>query len=160
MTETLMRKRFKLPILIISMFVFLCMGGCGKEEKNLQFTDFKHIEEEFLETVNALNWPEGTVLPTSLEGETADQFQIGYGDTRACLLWECAWEKEWLDSYMEDTKRADAALKELEKAPSMNYMSPERCDDATRSYFSSNLEKARLGDPSGFEENIRANGWN
>jgi len=36
-------------------------------------------------------------------------------------------------------------------------MSPQKCDDATRQYFKDNLEKAKLGDPSGFEENIRLN---
>ena len=96
-------------------------------------------------------------LPTALEGETADQFQIGYGVTRASMLWEYAWEKEWLETYTSDTERAERALQELEKAPEMLYMSPKKCDDATREYFKENLEKAKLGDPSGFEENIRLN---
>lgn len=151
-----MRRILKLVSFTIVLTILICICGCGKKEEKSEFTDFAHIEEEFLETVENLNWPEGTVLPTSLEGENADVFQIGYGETRASILWEIAWQKEWLNSYMSDSERAEKALKELEKAPSMNYMSGERCDDATRRYFNNNLEKARLGDPSGFEESVRA----
>lgn len=145
----------RLVIMIMTLFL-ICMCGCGKNQ-NSEFTNFSNIEKEFLETIDSLDWPEGTVLPTSLEGETADSFQIGYGETRASILWELTWEKEWLDSYMNDPERAAKALKELEKAPSMNYMSEGRCDDATRRYFNNIMEKARLGDPSGFEECVRAN---
>ena len=67
------------------------------------------------------------------------------------------WKKEWLATYTSDPERAQKALEELEKAPDMLYMSPQKCDDATRQYFKDNLEKAKLGDPSGFEENIRLN---
>ena len=136
-------------------------SGCGNRGTDTKeasgFTDFENIEKEYLETLQELNWPENMELPTALEGETADQFQIGYGVTRASMLWEYAWEKEWLETYTSDTERAERALQELEKAPEMLYMSPQKCDDATREYFKENLEKAKLGDPSGFEENIRLN---
>ena len=33
----------------------------------------------------------------------------------------------------------------------------DRCDDATRNYLRENIDKAKLGDPSGFTESIRAN---
>ena len=39
----------------------------------------------------------------------------------------------------------------------MNNMSEEKCDDATREYFDKILDKAKNGDPSGFEENIKLN---
>ena len=40
----------------------------------------------------------------------------------ACADWECAWEKEWLNTYNTNPGRAEAVLKELEKAPEMPYM--------------------------------------
>lgn len=134
-----------------------CSSGERKSANSSGFTDFEHIEQEYLDSLKELNWPEGTVLPTELTGEDADQYQIGYGNTRASMLWECAWQKEWLATYTSDPERAQKALEELEKAPDMLYMSPQKCDDATRQYFKDNLEKAKLGDPSGFEENIRLN---
>ena len=40
----------------------------------------------------------------------------------------------------------------LETAFDMPYMGEDRCDDATRSYLWENIEKAKAGDPSGFQE--------
>lgn len=158
------KKHTKLGVYAIFVsLLFLCtfMTGCNNnifgESESSGFTDFEHIEQEFLQTVEELNWPESATIPTELKGETADSFQVGYGNTRASMMWECAWEKEWLETYTSDPERAEKALEELEKAPEMPYMSPQKCDDATREYFADNLEKAKLGDPSGFEENIRLN---
>lgn len=53
--------------------------------------------------------------------------------------------------------RAAKALAELEKAFDMPYMGTDRCDDATRKYLRDNIDKAKLGDPSGFTECIQAN---
>lgn len=156
-----MKKNMKILKGLLSIMLCLFIVGCGNRGTNTKessgFTDFENIEKEYLEALQELNWPGNMELPTTLEGETADQFQIGYGVTRASMLWEYAWEKEWLETYTDDAERAAKALKELEKAPEMLYMSPQKCDDATREYFRENLEKAKLGDPSGFEENIRLN---
>ncbi len=40
----------------------------------------------------------------------------------------------------------------------MNYMSPAKCDDATRDYFKKMLDKAKTGDPSAVEDNLKLNG--
>ena len=122
------------------------------------FTDFATIEEEYLTTIESLNWPEGVTPPDALEGEdTGASFQIGYGDTKASNLWEYSWMQEWLDTYNTDSERAAKALAELEKAFDMPYMGTDRCDDATRKYLRDNIDKAKLGDPSGFTECIQAN---
>lgn len=120
--------------------------------------DFATIEEEYLTTIESLNWPEGVTPPDALEGEdTGASFQIGYGDTKASNLWEYSWMQEWLDTYNTDSERAAKALAELEKAFDMPYMGTDRCDDATRKYLRDNIDKAKLGDPSGFTECIQAN---
>lgn len=150
-------------IIMLACFFLTMLGGCNHQSVTQNnstqpsFTDFKGIEREYLNSLSKLEWPAGTDLPTKLEGETADRFQVGYGDTRASLLWEYTWEKEWLDTYNDDEQRSQKALSMLEKAPSMGYMSPERSDDATRNYFKEIMAKAKLGDPSGIEENLRAN---
>ena len=48
-------------------------------------------------------------------------------------------------------------MEELEKAFDMPYMGTDRCDDATRNYLRENIDKAKLGDPSGFRECIELN---
>ena len=137
----------------------MMIAGCsGSDSKARSFTDFEHIEAEYLETIDSLDWPEGVVLPERLEGEdTGASFQTGYGNTLASNLWESCWIKEWLDTYETDPERAEQALEELEKAFDMPYMGEDRCDDATRNYLRENIEKAKAGDPSGFEESVKAN---
>lgn len=156
-------KQSKSKFLIIGIILSLCFAftGCSKTEQNSEssgFTDFTHIEEEYLATLKSLDFPEGTVLPEKLEGEDGEaSFQEGYGETRACNLWEYLWMQEWLDTYTTDSERAKQALNELEKAFDMAYMGEDRCDDATRNYLRENIDKAKAGDPSGFEECIRVN---
>lgn len=120
------------------------------------------LGKEYLISVNAqidsLNWPDGVELPKKLENEdTGASFQVGYGETRASNLWEYSWMKEWLDTYNTNPERAEKALEELEKAFDMPYMGKDRCDDATRNYLRENIDKAKLGDPSGFRECIDVN---
>ena len=93
-----------------------------------------------------------------LDGEKDGEYQAGYGDTRASQYWEEAWEMEWLNNYKTNKERADKAIEELEKATDMAYMSPSRCDDATRRYFKEMLDKAKAQDPSGVEQNLKLNG--
>lgn len=160
-----MRKR-KLKTTIAKLFfmcgaLLLCLLTAGYSHSasgERGFTDFAHIEAEYLETIADLNWPEGAVLPESLNGEdTRASFQVGFGNTRASNLWEYYWMKEWLDTYKTDPERAQNALEELETAFDMSYMGEDRCDDATRNYLRGNIDKAKLGDPSGFLECIKVN---
>ena len=143
----------------IALLLCLLIAGCSNSDSGERgFTDFEHIEAEYLETIANLNWPKGVTLPESLEGEdTGASFQVGYGDTRASNLWEYCWMKEWLDTYNTDPERAQKALDELETAFDMPYMGEDRCDDATRNYLRENIDKAKLGDPSGFMECIEVN---
>ena len=141
--------------------ICLMFAGCSNSDTTSDsrgFTDFDHIEEEYLATIDSLDWPDGVELPKKLENEdTGASFQVGYGETRASNLWEYSWMKEWLDTYNTNPERAEKALEELEKAFDMPYMGKDRCDDATRNYLRENIDKAKLGDPSGFRECIDVN---
>lgn len=155
-------RQSKLLLCVIISLLVVMLAGCStssnSDTNTRGFADFSTIEEEYLTTIKSLNWPEGFTLPAALEGEdTGASFQVGYGDTRASNLWEYAWMQEWLDTYNTNSERAEKALEELEKAFDMPYMGTDRCDDATRNYLRNNIDKAKLGDPSGFTECIRAN---
>lgn len=147
--------------MIFTLMIYLMFAGCSNSDTTSDsrgFTDFEHIEEEYLATIDSLDWPDGVELPKKLENEdTGASFQVGYGETRASNLWEYSWMKEWLDTYNTNPERAEKALEELEKAFDMPYMGKDRCDDATRNYLRENIDKAKLGDPSGFRECIDVN---
>ncbi len=156
---TMKKKKTVKPILVsFAMLLCLTTAGWTHADSDVKgFTDFSHIETEYLETLEKLDWPEGTTLPETLEGEEkSTSFQVGYGDTRASILWEYTWIKEWLDTYQTEPKQAEKALETLETAFDMPYMGEDRCDDATRRYLRDNIRKAKEGDPSGFMESIRA----
>ena len=150
-------------ILVTLTLLLICLTAAGwASQKNKSeergFTDFAHIETEYLKTLEKLSWPEGVTLPTKLEGEDETaSFQVGYGDTRASNLWEYSWMKEWLDTYQTEPERAKKAIEQLETAFAMPYMGEDRCDDATRRYLRENIDKAKNGDPSGFMECIKVN---
>ena len=155
---TMKKKKTVKPILV-SFVMLLCLTAAGWTHADSDvkgFTDFLHIETEYLETLEKLDWPEGTTLPETLEGEEkSTSFQVGYGDTRASILWEYTWIKEWLDTYQTEPEQAEEALEKLETAFDMPYMGEDRCDDATRKYLRENIRKAKEGDPSGFMESIQ-----
>ena len=128
--------------IVLSLTICMMFVGCSNStsapaSEARGFTDFEHIEKEYLATIEKLNWPDDV--------------------TRASNLWEYSWMKEWLNSYSTDSARAEKALEELEKAFDMPYMGTDRCDDATRNYLRENIDKAKLGDPSGFRECIELN---
>ena len=127
---------YRLLLCVMISLLVIMLAGCStssdSDTNTRGFTDFATIEEEYLTTIESLNWPEGFTPPDALEGEdTGASFQIGYGDTRASNLWEYSWMQEWLDTYNTDSERAAKALAELEKAFDMPYMGTDRCDDAT-----------------------------
>lgn len=144
--------------------VLFSTAACSQREEDSQnaggssVVSYEKINEEYKQSISKLDWPDSYTPPTDLEGEdTKQSFQTGYGDTRASILFECAWEKEWLNTYASDASRANRAIEQLSKVPDMGYMSPQRADDATRRFFKDYLDRARLGDPSGFQENVEAN---
>ena len=138
---------YRLLLCVMISLLVIMLAGCStssdSDTNERGFTDFATIEEEYLTTIESLNWPEGVTPPDALEGEdTGASFQIGYGDTKASNLWEYSWMQEWLDTYNTDSERAAKALAELEKAFDMPYMGTDRCDDATRKYLRDNIDKA------------------
>lgn len=117
---------YRLLLCVMISLLVIMLAGCStssdSDTNTRGFTDFATIEEEYLTTIESLNWPEGFTPPDALEGEdTGASFQIGYGDTRASNLWEYSWMQEWLDTYNTDSERAAKALAELEKAFDMPY---------------------------------------
>ncbi|MEE0435375.1 MAG: hypothetical protein UDB11_08225 [Peptococcaceae bacterium] len=149
-------KKLLSALLLFSACFFV--SGCATEATADRFTDFTHTEAQYLASLDNLQWPEGFVLPTTLEGEDKNTlFDATYGDTRASNLWEYAWIQEWLNSYDNDPARAERALAQLEGAFDMPYMSTARCDNATRRALRENLDKAQQGDPSGFADYLGIN---
>ena len=79
---------YRLLLCVMISLLVIMLAGCStssdSDTNTRGFTDFATIEEEYLTTIESLDWPEGVTLPDALEGEdTGASFQIGYGDTLA-----------------------------------------------------------------------------
>ena len=140
----------------------LAMSACGKSKADVEvgsdnLVSFEETEKDFVDSCKKLAWPEGYEVPEHLDDVRDANFEAGYGNTRASQYWEAAWQEEWLNNYKTNPEKAKKALEELEKATSMPYLGPDKCDDNTRKAFKDSLEKAKAGDPSGFEENLKLN---
>ena len=63
-------KQWKMKVNVILCFAIVLMtAGCSDSVSDPRgFTDFEQIQEEYLETIENLNWPEGVTLPDKLEG--------------------------------------------------------------------------------------------
>lgn len=70
--------------IVLSLTICMMFVGCSNStsapaSEARGFTDFEHIEKEYLATIEKLNWPDGVTLPDKLEGEdTGTSFQVGY----------------------------------------------------------------------------------
>lgn len=141
-------------------------AGCSGQSENAnpstggarKIVNYDQMQQEYKNSVENLAWPHGYTPPSEVSGENPKgNYQEGFGDTRASQAYECAWAKQWLATYSSDSGKAKEALEALEKVPEMGYMSSERADDATRRFFKDYLDRAKLGDPSGFQEDVQAN---
>ncbi|MCM8555973.1 hypothetical protein [Streptomyces sp. STCH 565 A] len=120
--------------------------------------DYDAAAQEYKEAAADLNLPKGADdFPGLPEPAEDTQYQKGVGLVQAQYYWQCAWEKEWLTGQEKNDARAKTALAELENAPKMEYMSKEHLDDQGRSDFLAYLDRAILGDPSGFQMDYTAN---
>lgn len=140
----------------------LGMSACGQSKADVEvesgsLISFEETEKDFVDSCKKLEWPDGYKIPSHLDDDKDADFEAGFGNTRASQYWEAAWEEEWLNNYKTNPAKAEKALKELEKAPGMAYMGVDKCDDATRKSFKEILDKAKAGDPSGFEQNLKLN---
>lgn len=146
--------------------VAILAAGCSEQSQETnhgtdgarKIVNYEQMQEEYKDSVKNLAWPEEYTPPSEVSGENPDaSYQEGFGDTRASQAYECAWAKQWLATYSSDSSKAKEALEALERVPEMGYMSTERADDATRRFFRDYLDRAKLGDPSGFQEDVQAN---
>lgn len=143
---------------ILALSLASCSNGdVSNAGDSRKIVGYDEINKEYRESVGKLSWPQDYTPPESMPSDSGTSFQQGWGDTQASNLFQCAWEKEWLNTYSSQPERSEEALKELKKVPEMGFMSPDRADDATRRFFKDNIDKAKLGDPSGIQQDVTAN---
>ena len=101
--------------------------------------------------------PEGVTYPAFPDGyDTSSSYQQPYGTVITFGVYECAWEKEWLQTRSVDNTRATAALDVLLGLPEQPIFQQTIAPDS-QEYFQGLLDDASLGDPSGIQGFYDAN---
>ncbi len=138
-----------------------CTGNASSDssvsDEEVTVVSAEDIQKEYQESIGKLAWPDNYPPEETVDIDTSVNYELGWGDTLASTAYECAWSKEWLDTYASDEAAATTALQRLEEASGMDYMSEDRADESTRQFFKENLDKAKLGDPSGIQNSVSLN---
>ncbi len=115
------------------------------------------IVAEYDAVVAELEWPEGYTPPPRREDEAGWSYQVGVGATDAVMVWNCVWGKAWLDARDSDPAAAEHALTMyaaiLERPEFKQHFDPESAQPVVRGI----IEDARLGDPSGVQQDVSVN---
>lgn len=122
-----------------------------------RFLDERGWRQEYASTTASLTLPPGIRFPDGPISGGATTFEVGAGLGQAQCYWMYAWEKEWLTQRGKDANREEAALKVLENdVPGCEFMTAY-LDEGGRALYGQYLQKAKLGDPSGFQQDVEAN---
>lgn len=147
----------------------LALGGCrsganagqgeaqGSSESDSVFLNQNETSAEYEAAAAQLELPPGVVFPGMPEGVEGGVWQQGAGVAQAQLYWMSAWEVEWLEQRGVDMEREAKALDVLKNQVPESDLWNQHFDQNSRDWLMSCLEKAEAGDPSGFEQDVRAN---
>lgn len=154
----------------IAMMVTVAVGGCSSDSLSAEngrqgvnsgaataFLDQEAVGAEYDAAAAQLEMPPGMSFPGMCEGAEGGVWEPGSGIAQAQLHWMYAWETEWLEQRGEDPVRQAKALDVLQNEVPVCDMMTKYSDTSNRDWFNACLEKALLGDPTGFQQDIDAN---
>lgn len=145
--------------LVATLTLSACGGSSSGGDTGTVFLDQAAVDKEYTDKLATLTFPDAYPPMSSLPRPTdKTEYQQGYGTGIAERQWICSWEREWLSTQgvSKDKGRAATAFKNLEAAPQTLFMS-KQLDDAGRRMYTSYLDRAKLKDPSGIQQDVDQN---
>lgn len=147
--------------LACSWIALALAGGCASGgEGGDAFMTRSDLASKLDQAISATQWPPA-IRPTSAalvkSFEPERRFERGFETTLVQIANACAWYMAWTDTKASgDTADAENALRAMEEVvPTYGFASG---DPATVQFFKDIPAKARLGDPTGVNNFIKANG--
>lgn len=127
----------------------------------LEFQSFEEYRAE-LHACNAeVEWPPGYAINVEklafFDGNNSSGGQIGGARTVITLINACAWGSYWLDStQMGDSEAADTAVQYMSDGLLYFRLEGLPGPQAADPLLQGPIDKARLGDPSGFQQMLNS----
>jgi hypothetical protein len=122
------------------------------------FFGYDDMVAEYRATLAELELPEGVRLEDEVTGvERSGSFQEGFGEVRAVMAWNCAWGREWLEHRDTDPASAAHALDMYARIVETDAFATNFDPQSAQPVIEGIIEKARLGDPTGVQQDVEAN---
>ncbi|MCE5204314.1 MAG: hypothetical protein ABFC80_02695 [Coriobacteriales bacterium] len=120
---------------------------------------YEDAQREYEQERSRLELPTGMIFPEwrELYTDEAGSYERGTGVMEAQMYWMNAWIVEWLEQRGRDPKREQRALAVLRDEVPRSQLMTKYGDQGMRDYFAGCLQRAELGDPSGYQQAITVN---
>jgi len=150
--------------LVVGVAVLALVGGCGSAGSDPQtgdeetFFGYPDMVAEYRTALDSLELPEGAVVEDAPSGvEESGSFQEGFGEVSAVMAWNCAWGQEWLSLRGGSDAQAAHALDMYASIVETEAFERAFDDQSAKPVVREIIEKARLGDPSGVQQDVQTN---
>ncbi|MFF3867892.1 hypothetical protein [Micromonospora sp. NPDC001898] len=147
---------------IVAAVVFLTTGcSTGSDDDSGGVKNYDEALKEYNAAKSSLtlpadkSWDSAQQLRKEVDGSQV-VFQDGAATGKVESFWLCAWQQEWLAARGDDAQREKQALDNLGKFPTLRTYQ-KNFDQSSRDVFDDELAKARLGDPSVVQQDVKAN---
>lgn len=157
------RRGVRSASLVVVLLVIAACAGPAEESQPPSgemegFFGHSDMVEEYRATIDGFELPEGAAVADSPSGyDETGSYQVGYGEVEAVMAWNCAWGQEWLA--VRGVSEVDAAHALEMYASILETAAFERAfdDQSAKPVVRGIIEKARLGDASGVQQDVEAN---
>lgn len=148
-----MRSSHKLlAVAVIAAASTLLLTGCVEPTENGEgtqtFEDHSSAVDEYNETAETLELPEGIQFPEPRFADERGLYQSGYGAGEAVLVWNCAWGREYLEQRGVDDAAAAVALDKFAAIMDTETFKNTYDPVSAQPLFKKAVANAELGDPS------------
>ena len=160
------RRIAALTALTLLLLAAACSSGVGTasdegtqsiQNGDSEFLDPEGIQAEYQQAASELELPPGFAFPGDMGWDENGSYEQGCGVSAAQNYWKWAWITEWLEQRGVNSEREAKALDVLMNEVPESWLMTEGNDGSARQYYNMCLEKAELGDPSGFQQYLDAN---
>ncbi|TXK16368.1 hypothetical protein [Homoserinibacter sp. GY 40078] len=152
----------RIPLIGCALSAAVTLAACAVEapdpvepppsaQGETTFTDFGSAVDEYWETADEFELPDGYSYPDPSFNDVSGSYQTGYGRGEAVRVWRCAWGTTYLTAFGEDPTTATEALEVFATIVDTDVFANSYDPASMQPVIRDAIERARLGDPSAMQ---------